>query len=100
MFARILPTLTTLESNDDGRLTAELRLGRLRTQVAVVRTLADQIELLVRPHHVDGLSEQLVEEMARLGCVLFEAAAELTTSPAREDSGVCRRGPATLVTPH
>ena len=94
MLVRTLPSLTTLDSNDEGRLAAELQLARLRTQVAVVRTLADQVEFLVRPRHVDGLGEQIVEEMARLGCQLFEAAAELTRSPAPEDSGVFNRGPA------
>jgi hypothetical protein len=97
MFARTLHSVTTLESNDDGQLAAELRLARLRTQVAVVRTLADQIELLVRPRHVSGLGDQLIEEMARLGCQVLEAAAELTRSPAPEDSGVFNRRPAVHV---
>jgi hypothetical protein len=88
MFTSNLPSVTTLESNDHDRLGSELRLARLRTEVAVVRTLADQIELLARTRLADGLSEQLVEEMARLGCELFEAAAELTKSPAPEDTGV------------
>lgn len=104
--ARTLPRVTTLESNDDRQLAAELRLAQLRTQVAVVRALADQIELLARPHHVDatrdcdperGLGEQLGEEMAQLGCRLFEVAAGLTKSPASEDSGVFKRPPATRV---
>jgi hypothetical protein len=94
MFASTLPSITALESNHDDQLTMELRLGRLRTQVAVVRTLADQIELLVSRYHVEGLSEQLIEEMARLGCGLFEAAADFTKSPAWEDSGVFDRRPA------
>jgi hypothetical protein len=98
--ARTLPRVITLESNDDGQLAAELRLARLRTQVAVVRALADQVELLVSPHHVDaardcnrerGLGEQLVDEMAHLGCRLFEAAAEFPKSPASEDTGVFKR---------
>jgi hypothetical protein len=94
MFEPNLPAVTTLESNDDDRLSAELRLARLRTEVAIVRTLADQIELLVSPRHANGLGDQLIEEMARLGCLLFEAAAELTRSPAPEDSGVFKRRPA------
>jgi len=94
MFELTLPSVITLESNDDGQLTAELRLGRLRTQVAVVRTLADQAESLVSPRHMDGLNEQLIEEMARLGCRLLEAAVTLTKSPAPEDTGVFHRGPA------
>jgi hypothetical protein len=87
-----------LATNDDQQLGAELRLARVRTQVAVVRTLADQIELLVRPRHVDGLNEQLIEEMARLGCRLLETAAELTKVSAPEDTGVFRRRPAVRAT--
>ena len=94
MFELNLPSVVTLESNDGRQLSEELRLARVRTQVAVVRTLADQIELLVRPRYVDGLSEQLIEEMARLGCQLLETAAELTKEPAPEDTGVFRRRPA------
>jgi len=93
MFEPSLPAVTTLESNDDDPPAAELRLARLRTEVAVVRTLADQIELLVSPRHAKGLSEQLIEEMARLGCLLFEAAAELMVTPAPEDTGVFSRRP-------
>ncbi len=96
MFKPNLPAVTTLESNDDDQLTAELRLARLRTEVAVVRTLADQIELLVSPRHADGLSGQLIEEMARLACLLFEAASELTRSPAPEDTGVFKRRAAAI----
>jgi len=94
MFELNLPSVVTLESNDDRQLSAELRLARVRTQVAVVRTLADQIEFVVRPGHVDRLSEQVVEEMARLGCQLLETAAELTRAPAPEDTGVFHRRPA------
>jgi hypothetical protein len=43
---------------------------------------------------VNGFGEQLIEEMARLGCRLFEAAAELTRTPAPEDTGVFNRRPA------
>jgi hypothetical protein len=86
-----LPSVSTLRSNDDGRLDAELRVVRLRTQVAVVRTLADEIECVVSPHQLHGLSDQLVEEMARLGRRLFEEAAELTRSPGPEDTGVFHR---------
>src|ERR1700722_12557974 len=91
MSALTLPSISTLRSNDDGQLDAEMRVVRLRTQIAVVRTLADQIERLGSPRLVDGLHEQLVEEMARLGCRLFEEAAELTRSPEPEDSGVFHR---------
>ncbi len=86
-----IPTLATLESNDDGQLTAELRLARLRAQVAVVRALADHIEHLAQPVGADELGEQLVEEMARLASQLTEAAASLKKSMGPEDSGVFPR---------
>jgi hypothetical protein len=87
----LLLSVATLESSDDGQLTAELRLARLRAQAAVVRTLTDHIEQLTRPGNADGLSWQLIEEMARLGCRLLEAAAWMTKSPRSEDSGVFTR---------
>jgi hypothetical protein len=84
-----IPSLAALQSNDDGRLTAELRLARLRSQVAIIRSLADQVEHLARPENTDGLSEQLVEEMARLGCMLLETAGALTTVfPHLQNTGV------------
>jgi hypothetical protein len=89
--AGTLPSVTTLESNDENQLTVELRVARLRAQVAIVRTLADQIDLLVSPQHVDGLSDQLIEEMARLRGQLFEAAAEVTKSSPPKDTEVFTR---------
>jgi hypothetical protein len=86
-----VPSIATLEANDDGRLTAELRLARLRTQVALVRTLADEIERLSLERQVDGLGEQLVEETARLGCRLLEVASGMTEVPRPGDSGVFER---------
>jgi hypothetical protein len=86
MFAPTLPPVTALASHDRGQLPAALRLARLRTEVAVVRTLADHVERLVNPRQADGLSEQLIEEMGRLGRLLFEAAGELTKAPAPDDS--------------
>jgi hypothetical protein len=90
MSTSTLPSIAALQSNDDGRLTAELRIAELRGHLAVVRALADQLERLVRPGNTEGLHEQLVEEMARLGCRIFEAAAALTKSHP-EDSGVFAR---------
>lgn len=75
-----LPSLDALESHDDDRLRAELRLARLRSQVAVVRTIADEVEVLARPHDADGLRAELIEEMSRLGCLLLEALASLSES--------------------
>jgi hypothetical protein len=87
----LLPSVATLESSDDGQLTAELRLARLLAQVAVVGALTDHIEQLARPGDADGVSGQLIEEMARLGCRLLEAAAWMTRSPQSEDSGIFPR---------
>ena len=86
MFACTLPPVTTLASHDHSQLPAALRLARLRTEVAVVRTLADHIERLASPRQADGLSEQLIEEMARLGRLLFEAAGELAKAPEPDDT--------------
>jgi hypothetical protein len=83
-----IPSLATLESTDDDRLTMELRLARLRSQVAVVRTLVDEVERLAHPADADALGEQLTEETARLGCRLLEAAASLTRPQRRDHSGV------------
>ena len=88
-----MPSLAALESADDDRLGVELQLARLRSQVAVVRTIADEVEHLMRPRDADGVRAQLVEEMARLGCRLLEAAASLTEPPRSGDSGVFARGP-------
>jgi len=88
MQAHTYPSLATLESNDDDQLTAELRLSRLRAQLAVVRAVADEIDRLSRPSDGDGLGEQLIDEMTRLGRELFDSAAALTRSPFPEDSGV------------
>jgi hypothetical protein len=76
------------QARDDSLLTAEPRLARLRAQVAVVRTLADHIEHFARQVDAGALSSQLIEEMARLGCRLFELAAPMTRPPRSEDSGV------------
>jgi len=88
-----IPSVATLESDDERRLARELRLARLRSQVAVVRAIADQVEHLSRAGDGDGLGEQLIEEMARLGCRLLEAAGSMAEPPSVEDSGIfARRG--------
>lgn len=89
MLAQV-PAPSALESEDDDRLTPDARFAKVRAQVAVVRALADQIEHLSRSQDADGLGEQLVEEMSRLGCRLREAAASFTEAPS-EDSGVFAR---------
>ncbi len=74
---------------------AEVGLERLRAQVAVVRTLTEQIDRFARPENTDQLTEHIVEEMARLGCRLLEAAASMTRPPSAGESGVVVR-PAAL----
>jgi len=86
--AFMVTELSRQPERDDSLLTAELRLARLRAQVAIVRTLADHIEHFVRQADAGELSSQLIEEMARLGCRLFELAAPMTRSPRAEESGV------------
>jgi hypothetical protein len=93
---RARPSLRALESDDNDQLAQELRLARLRAQVAVVRALADHVEYLARPGDTDGLSKQVIEEMARLGCRLLEAAGALVGSPCPEDSGVYALKPGAL----
>jgi hypothetical protein len=88
-----LPSLDALESNDDDRLRAELQLADLRSQVAVVRTIADEVEHLARPRDADGLKAQLVEEMGRLGCHLLKTLASLTEPARSEQSGIFARQP-------
>ena len=80
-------------SPDAVRLEAEIQLGPLYSQVAVVRALADQVEFLARSAISGGLDEQLVEEMTRLGCRLLESAASLSKVAVSvpEDSGVFGR---------
>jgi len=87
----VMPSLAAPESNDDGVLAAEHRLAGLRRQAAVVRTIADHVGELARPRDAEGLRAQLVEEMTRLGCRLLEAAAALSESPRRPDSGILAR---------
>lgn len=91
-----IPSVTALEANDDGRLVAEFRLARLQSHAAVVRTLADQVEHLSRAGDADGIGDQLVEELAQLGCRLLETAAALAQPQAPEHSGVFARGPSAV----
>jgi hypothetical protein len=91
MRAPTLPSVATLEANDDPRLASELRVVHLRTQAAIVRTLADHVERFARVEDMDGLGDQLAEEIARLGCRLLDAAASMTMVSAEEASGVFLR---------
>jgi len=87
--ATYIPSLAALQSEDDGQLAAELRLARLRTQAAVLRSLADYIEQLARPEDSDGLGAQTIEEMERLGSLLLQSAGQARGSlHIEDDSGV------------
>lgn len=53
-------------------------VSSLRSQAACVRMLLDEIERVVPSGQAcEGLSRQLVEELARLGCRTLEAAEAL-----------------------
>jgi len=75
-----VPARAVLGSDDQGRLVAEFRLARLRSQVAVIRSLADYVEALAQLGDAEGLGNQVTEEMARLGCRLLEAAGAMAES--------------------
>jgi hypothetical protein len=51
----------------------------VRSQAAFVRTLLDELERVAPPGVDDAVSEQLVEELARLGCRCIELASALTS---------------------
>ena len=80
----------TSKLGDDEPTCAE-HLGPLRSQVAVVRALADEVECLLRAGDAEGLGDQLIEEMARLGCRLLETAGAFAGPPPCEQSGVFAR---------
>jgi hypothetical protein len=63
---------------NDWRLREELRALSIRKQAAIVRALADELEHLAPQGATGSLREQLVEELARLGCRILETAAKLS----------------------
>lgn len=78
MFA-YTPTLATLESGD-----------LFRSQVTVVRALADPFEHCMRAGDADALGEQLVEEIARLVRRFLDVPGPPAFAPCLEDSGASR----------
>jgi hypothetical protein len=58
----------------------------LRSQLAVIRALVDQIEHLAHATDADGLGAELADEMSRLGYRLLEVATSLKEIP-RADEG-------------
>ena len=89
-----VPSLEALASQEQDRLAAGLRLASLRSRRQEVQRLTELVARLVRAGDPDGVGEQLVEEMAWLGCHLLEAAATLCGQRA-DDSGVFVRAPET-----
>jgi hypothetical protein len=82
-----LPSLRALRSSDERLLAEELRVVATKRQIAVVRTLADELErCLVRAGAAPALQEQLVQELARLGCRSLEAAAEKPVNVAEQSA--------------
>jgi hypothetical protein len=60
-------------------LSDDLRATHIRAQVAVVRALVDQLDYLPSLNRsAEGIRAQLLEEFARLGCSILEAAADLS----------------------
>ena len=56
----------------------ETSLAPIRQQLALARALLDDLEALVLSSHVKRVPRtQVVEELARLGCRVFDAAASL-----------------------
>jgi hypothetical protein len=60
-------------------------LAPLRSQLAVIRALVDQVEHLAHATDADGLRAQLADEMSRLGHRLLEAAASLKETPSADE---------------
>jgi hypothetical protein len=81
--------LASLDTHTDIRNAVDHRLVRLRSQVAIIRTLADDVD--AGTVDAGAMADQVIEEMARLGCRLLEMAATLATAAAPEDSGAFAR---------
>lgn len=92
-----LSPLSATEANSRDSLTPEILLARLQRQLAVIRAIIDEADRVARAADharsgdAEGLSDRVVEEMARLGCRLLEAAGILASSRRDEDSGVFSR---------
>ena len=65
-----------MNAQNGDRPSSEIRIARLRSQLAVVRAVADHVEHFIRATDADGLSPQLQEEMARLGRRLLDVATD------------------------
>jgi hypothetical protein len=68
----LLSTQTTTPSN------AVRPMSSVRNQAALLRTLLDEVERVAPLGADEAVCEQLVEELARLGCRCIELASALT----------------------
>ena len=57
------------------------RAHDVHVQMAVIRSLLDEIERIESATR-ETLSEQMIEELARLGCRVLELASAMTPAPA------------------
>lgn len=73
-----LPSIRALDAEEDGLLRQELRCLAVREQAARVKAMAAELECLAPWGATASRRQQLVEELARLGCRLLEAAAGLS----------------------
>lgn len=84
MTKRHLPSIETLTSADEERLTTELRLLEVRDQVTHAKELLDSVDLLDASSSSAGLAGKaiegvaLAEELARLGCRIVEIASAIS----------------------
>jgi len=77
-----LPSFRALQASDERLLAEELRVLATKQQIAVVRTLGDELERrLARGGAALAVQGQLVEELARLGCRSLETAAAMAEKP-------------------
>jgi hypothetical protein len=77
------PSGTTPRGRDDRFEIGDLRLVAAKRQVAILRTLADELErCLARSHVAPSIYEHLVVELRRLGRKSLDAAAALSASAA------------------
>ena len=84
---------TTTELKTEG-VRARRAIASVRNQVALVRALTDEVEHLI-PCSAPGVaSGRLIEELARLGCRILEAAAAMAGSSASEAEPYRRCGDA------
>ena len=80
---RLIPPQSTRRASDVRALSS------VRSQAAFVRALLDEVERVAPPGSEDAVNEQLVEELARLGCRFLEVASALTVTVDEQEE---RRG--------